>query len=821
MINEILGKIAITPKGQYVAGSYERLDLVTDNGSSYLSLKDNNVSALDTADWMVVAEKGKAFEFSDFTPEQIAELQKPASDIATTVSNAEGLRVTAETNRNSAEGLRLSAETTRGENEADRIEAEGLRASAETSRQTAEGLRQQAELNRQTNTATAIQNAETATTNAGNAASLANEVANNPDKVVSDYWHKWNTTTKTYENTGIKAKGDPSTTAQPIFLADKGVSHTNTAANNTALISAAITEAGLTNRPIQFPYVPDGQYIDINNEFIISKSIEIKGFGDNTRIRQLTFPKGIFIVQADNATISGFNFFGVPFDAVGMGSEHVGYCGVWVRASQVKVSNIRCDGLSTVIRVSSDINTGSYAENVTVENIYCKNVVFALLYAATNNLNFKNIVGHYKLMTGVSTPPHLVYSSEYSYNLTLRNLNTKGSDCYSQNGEYSNAYQIKETVDGYFKNLAANNSVGILNVMSCERVTFDGIISLNDAWLNRTSGSLILQGTNNDIKIKNIMLKMTNDALPLSAGVGTTNLTLNDVYIETNHTATNTQGDIFLQVANAVLSNITVVNSGSAIWLAGIHLFSGGNYKIINPTVSGNKFGIYVRSTASNVVFENVRKANVTGTVLSVSGGAAIKHQLSEYAESNRILAYDNFTIGNEYGYIDTSISSYATEGGLLLKCAFGKFHFTDNKLIPEYALSVAYIDTLTPNVEISCGVKYVSFYDKLCVRLIGKNDLIGAYIDGSTNTANIGKVIAGVLTSLGSAPFTPQVGRRYEYKIITFGNVVDFYIDGVKYVSVVLDAGLMTTFGSLTKHGIQASGITGVYDNLKICKVE
>ena len=29
MITENLGKIAITPKGQWVAGSYERLDMVT------------------------------------------------------------------------------------------------------------------------------------------------------------------------------------------------------------------------------------------------------------------------------------------------------------------------------------------------------------------------------------------------------------------------------------------------------------------------------------------------------------------------------------------------------------------------------------------------------------------------------------------------------------------------------------------------------------------------------------------------------------------------------------------------------------------------
>ena len=68
MITENLGKIAITPKGQWVAGSYERLDMVTNAGSSYISLKDNNVSALNTADWMLVAGKGDAFEYSDFTP---------------------------------------------------------------------------------------------------------------------------------------------------------------------------------------------------------------------------------------------------------------------------------------------------------------------------------------------------------------------------------------------------------------------------------------------------------------------------------------------------------------------------------------------------------------------------------------------------------------------------------------------------------------------------------------------------------------------------------------------------------------------------------
>ena len=75
MITQNLGKIAITPKGQWVADVYERLDLVTSAGSSYISLKDNNVSALNTADWMLVAGKGDAFEYSDFTPEQLEALK--------------------------------------------------------------------------------------------------------------------------------------------------------------------------------------------------------------------------------------------------------------------------------------------------------------------------------------------------------------------------------------------------------------------------------------------------------------------------------------------------------------------------------------------------------------------------------------------------------------------------------------------------------------------------------------------------------------------------------------------------------------------------
>jgi lysophospholipase L1-like esterase len=55
-----LGKVSVTPKGVYVSSqAYERLDIVVSNGSSYISLKDNNLSPLtDTLSWQINAAKG-------------------------------------------------------------------------------------------------------------------------------------------------------------------------------------------------------------------------------------------------------------------------------------------------------------------------------------------------------------------------------------------------------------------------------------------------------------------------------------------------------------------------------------------------------------------------------------------------------------------------------------------------------------------------------------------------------------------------------------------------------------------------------------------
>lgn len=106
--------------------------------------------------------RGKAFEYSDFTPEEIKELQKPASDMINALDtldkavtaneqqriNNENTRVSSENTRKESESLRREAENTRASNEEARKKAETGRASAEDNRVKAEQSRVEAESNR-------------------------------------------------------------------------------------------------------------------------------------------------------------------------------------------------------------------------------------------------------------------------------------------------------------------------------------------------------------------------------------------------------------------------------------------------------------------------------------------------------------------------------------------------------------------------------------------------------------------------------------------------------------------------------------------------
>ena len=92
--------------------------------------------------------RGKAFEYSDFTEEEIHELQEPARAMIDALDTLDKAVTANEQQRINNENTRVSSENTRKESESLRREAENIRASNEEARETAETGRASAEDNR-------------------------------------------------------------------------------------------------------------------------------------------------------------------------------------------------------------------------------------------------------------------------------------------------------------------------------------------------------------------------------------------------------------------------------------------------------------------------------------------------------------------------------------------------------------------------------------------------------------------------------------------------------------------------------------------------
>lgn len=122
-------------------------------------------------------DKGDPFTYDDFTPEQIADLQRPATEAAAVANQAAEKANKAATDIK-ALGVKLTAEEAKRESaESSRASAESERAEAEFQRETSFSQMQTTLEGLITDTRTATSNANTAAGNAENAATAANNSA--------------------------------------------------------------------------------------------------------------------------------------------------------------------------------------------------------------------------------------------------------------------------------------------------------------------------------------------------------------------------------------------------------------------------------------------------------------------------------------------------------------------------------------------------------------------------------------------------------------------------------------------------------------------
>ena len=176
---------------------------IGENGNWFVNGKDTGKPSK--------GEDGKAFTYDDFTPEQIEELQKPATDAADSLLRLEKAI-------ESAEQSRVLAETKRSEAEAFRVSAETARVSAEETRVTEfEQLKQDSQ--------TAIDNANKSVLNANEAITNVNAAAEAVDGRITD----------------IETQIDN--------MEQEGNALTSDVSDGKALIAEAITNKGVLTSP--------------------------------------------------------------------------------------------------------------------------------------------------------------------------------------------------------------------------------------------------------------------------------------------------------------------------------------------------------------------------------------------------------------------------------------------------------------------------------------------------------------------------------------------------------------------------------------------
>ena len=135
-----------------------------------------------------------SFAYSDFTPEQIAALQKPATDKAAEVQAAETKRVAAEKARVEAENARVQEHTNKM-NEASTATSKANDAAKAATTEAGKA-------------ASAAEKANAATNASKEQTDLAKELNEHPQKQGDNgNWWKWNPETDQYEDTGIIARG--------------------------------------------------------------------------------------------------------------------------------------------------------------------------------------------------------------------------------------------------------------------------------------------------------------------------------------------------------------------------------------------------------------------------------------------------------------------------------------------------------------------------------------------------------------------------------------------------------------------------------------
>lgn len=609
----------------------------------------------------------------------------------------------------------------------------------------------------------------------------------------------------------------------PIYLTDYGVSHLNTAAQNTAGFQQAIDDAELSYRPIVVPWTPFDKWIDINLALSIKKgNINIYGLGTKPRIRQTVFPNPVFDVLAPNVNIENLYLSGVVFDPTGYytvfrGNETLAsyYSGIWISADNVIAKNIKCDNLVSGVHVvawDGILNVSREPlKGVSVDNLEVSNVTFGLVVVGVNGFTFNKISGSYNFMN-TTMPPHLVYFSQTGG----LNTNVIGGDCRAYDGIGGHAYIFKGAKSGEVFKLLADNCEGAVMFLECSDFRVNGVSALNDTTKKGALPSINMSTQTSRVQLTNVILKLSGNGAAL--GTYGDNCKLSNISIETNHvTNETTLYDVSIFGTNNWIDNIDVKNVGAFQWNASIAFKDSGNL-VSRPKTFGNNWGISVAGGTNHKV-KNYEVADLgffTGTTEGTYGpiytfGQAKFHSTNNINASgignqDRLLAFDRTNTTKGLIFYTSSGHTWTRSGSIKVK---------DERIQVLDYKGFAYLTVNTPNIDLSAGIKYANM-ESLIVRVIDSNNMIAVRLNHANNMLQIIKLETTEI-KLAEVAFSVQIGRRYHLRVKVFGNLIQVYVDDVKLASYTFTQVEMDKFSLITNHGIYGyAQAEGLFDNIE-----
>lgn len=189
-----------------------------------------------------------------------------------------------------------------------------------------------------------------------------------------------------------------------------------------------------------------------------------------------------------------------------------------------------------------------------------------------------------------------------------------------------------------------------------------------------------------------------------------------------------------------------------------------------------------------------------------IGNGIGIGFQLKK-----KVLVFDSFTRA------DSATSLGKANTGQTWSALSGTWGIISNQayLASVISAAVAVVNALIPDVSLTCSVTLSPTLNRanagLILRCIDDNNYILIAIakagTGTADAIEIYKRDAGTFTALASLSNAGNInGTTYEFKVITNGNQISVYRDGVLKVSHTLSGADATKYSTPTRYGLRES---------------